>query len=408
MTAQLDSSMGPMGFEFVDFASSISDALHGIQPDGVPVDAEQLRALPGDHMQRLLPPPQTVLMNAYPADDPSWLRIDSTYPQQMRQRLALLATRRTWVVDRLDSQAAWLAETELRDRVVQWLTTQHPRAFTRQGDHVACHLTGVVVDVGPQGAQPMVAVAALATEDFLLMLPSEADAQGQVGYRLMSGALLFPNGWSLRSCFDRPDPGPQDEQGRAQWERDRQLSRDRARLGRSTREIHQGAVPQYEAHLATSVDRAFHAMRPERVVWRRNWGPHLSPRLFRHADALDLVPPMTPERLLEHGFIRSEHQTLVKLQRSAAIVFGLKTYLWPMRDMLADPQVRSALEVAARRTWPETREYMLGRHEVLMALLGAPARGVGQSSTATPSTATETPTGSEQMTAVRNDDGAAR
>jgi hypothetical protein len=36
---------------------------------------------------------------------------------------------------------------------------------------------------------------------------------------------------------------------------------------------------------------------------------------------------------------------------------------------LADPQVRSALEVAAQSTWPETREYMRGRHEVLMALL---------------------------------------
>ena len=408
MNAQLDSSTGQMGFEFVEFASPTSAGPHGIQLDAVPVDAEQVLALPDDHMQRLLPPPQTVLMNAYPAGDTSWLRIDSTYPEQMRQRLALLATRRTWVVDRLDSEAVLLAETELRDRVVQWLTTEHPRAFTRQGDHVSCHLTGVVVDVGPQGAQPMVAVAALATEDFLLMLPAEADAQGRVGYRLMSGALLFPNGWSLRSCFDRPDPGLQEEPLHAQWERDRQLSRDRARLGRSTREIHHGAVPQYEAHLATSVDRAFHAMRPERVVWRRNWGPHLSPRLFRHADALDVVPPMTPERLLDHGFIRSEHQTLVKLQRTAAIAFGLKSYLWPMRDMLADPQVRSALEVAAQRTWPETREYMGGRHEVLMALLAAPAQDMDQSSTATSSTSTETPAGSKPMMVVRTGDGATK
>jgi hypothetical protein len=82
---------------------------------------------------------------------------------------------------------------------------------------------------------------------------------------------------------------------------------------------------------------------------------------------------MTPERLLEKGFIRSEHQTLVKMPNSAAIAFGLKTYLWPMRDMLADPQVRSALEVAAQSTWPETREYMRCRHEVLMALLNKQA-----------------------------------
>jgi hypothetical protein len=100
---------------------------------------------------------------------------------------------------------------------------------------------------------------------------------------------------------------------------------------------------------------------------------------------------MTPERLLEHGFIRSEHQTLVKLQRTAAIAFGLKNYLWPMRDMLADPQVRSALEVAAQRTWPETREYMKGRHEVLMALLRTPADSNAQASMAMQSTSTEMP-----------------
>ena len=373
MTEPLDNPMGLMGFDFVESAALTAEVPHGIQLDAVPVDAEQVRALPGDHMQCLLPPTKTVLMNVYPAGDQSWLRIDSTYPEQIRQRLALLATKRTWVVDRLDSETVLLAETELRDRVVLWLTTQYPRAFSRQGDHVTCHLTGVVVDVGQQGAEPMVAVAALATEDFLLMLPSGTDSQGQGIYRLMSGALLFPNGWSLRSCFDLPDPGPEQRQQRVHWEEERKLSLQRARLGRTTREIHQGDVPQYEAHLATSVDRAFHAMRPERVVWRRNWGPHLSPRLFRHADALDPIPPMTPERLLEKGFIRSEHQTLVKMPNSAAIAFGLKTYLWPMRDMLADPQVRSALEVAAQSTWPETREYMRGRHEVLMALLNKQA-----------------------------------
>ena len=321
MTEPLDNPMGLMGFDLVEPASLNPQVPHGIQMDAVPVDAEQVRALPGDHMQSLLPPSKTVLMNAYPAGDPSWLRIDSTYPEQIRQRLALLATKRTWVVDRLDSETVLLAETELRDRVVLWLTTQYPRAFSRQGDHVTCHLTGVVVDVGLQGAEPMVAVAALATEDFLLMLPSETDSQGQGIYRLMSGALLFPNGWSLRSCFELPDPGPEHQQQRVNWEEERKLSRQRARLGRTTREIHQGDVPQYEAHLATSVDRAFHAMRPERVVWRRNWGPHLSPRLFRHADALDPIPPMTPERLLEKGFttkMQTKKNTATRLCQSGS------------------------------------------------------------------------------------------
>jgi hypothetical protein len=62
-----------------------------------------------------------------------------------------------------------------------------------------------------------------------------------------------------------------------------------------------------------------------------------------------------------------------------------------MRDMLADPQVRSALEVASQRTWPETRDYMKGRHEVLMTLLGMPAESDAQASMAMQSTSTEMP-----------------
>ena len=91
---------------------------------------------------------------------------------------------------------------------------------------------------------------------------------------------------------------------------------------------------------------------------------------------------MKPERRSRKGLIRSGNRTLVKVPRTAAIAFGLKTYLWPMRDMLADPDVRSALEVAAQRTWPETREYMKGRHEVLTALLGTPAESNAPSSPA--------------------------
>jgi hypothetical protein len=59
--------------------------------------------------------------------------------------------------------------------------------------------------------------------------------------------------------------------------------------------------------------------------------------------------------------------------------------------MLADPQVRSALEIAAQRTWPETREYMKGRHEVLMALLGTPDQGNARPGTAKQSTSTDMP-----------------
>jgi hypothetical protein len=335
------------------------------------IDRARVVALPDNHMQTMTPPPKSVMVGTYPPDDPSWLRLDQTYPAQMRQRFDLLAHRPAWVLDRIDAPQVCAAEVELRDRVVSWLTTQHPGSFTRSGDTVTSSLTGIAVDVGPAGAAPMAAVAALASEDFLLMLPSGKDAQGQTVYRLKSGALCFPNGWSLRSFFNKPEPPTRFVRKHEEWSMARAESIISARLGRSTYEIHQGRVPQYEVHFATGVDRMFSAMPAERVLWRRNWAPHMSPELFRHADAHNLHDRdrMTQKSLLERGFIRSEHETFVKLPHSGAIVFGIKTYLWPLREMLREPQVFNALATAAANSTPQTREYQVGRIELLERLL---------------------------------------
>lgn len=343
----------------------------GIHLNAVPIDRALVAALPRNHMEELPPPPRSVMANTYPAGDPSWLRLDSTYPAQMRERFYLLANKSDMVLDRLPGEDVSKAEYELRDRVVSWLTTQHPHAFNKHGDMVTSPLTGVGVDVGPQGAPPMAAVAALASEDFLLMLPAEADPKGQTIYRLKSGALLFPNGWSLRSFFDKPEPPRHHTRQHAQWEADKQESITSARLGKSVFEIHHKRVPQYEVHFATGVDRLFNTMAAERVIWRRNWGTFLSNTLFRHADTEDPAgySRMTQKSLRQRGYIRSEHETFVRLPQSRAVAFGIKTYLWRLSRMLESPKVFNALAQAVMNATPETRQYQEGRIEPLEKLL---------------------------------------
>jgi hypothetical protein len=341
--------------------------VHGIDIGSEPVDWSLVCGLSGTHMREKLPVPKTVMINTYPQNDPSWLEIDATYPDQIRRRFEILSSRPNWVIARQDEPEVSAAEYELRDRVVNWLTTQHPQAFVKAGHHVACKLTGMVVDVGPNGADPMAAVAMLAAEDMLLMVPEKDKITEQVSYRLKSGALLFPNGWSLRSHFSQPRPPILQRELRVRWNEAQQESLAAARLGKSTREIHAGRVAQYENHFADKVERMFAMMAADRVTWRRNWGMQLGTELFLHPDS-SLVSDVayTTANVWRHGHVRSEHETLVKLPQSGAIVFGIKTYQWPLQEMLADLVVFNALATAHDNLTPEMRAY----REISMPIIG--------------------------------------
>lgn len=339
-----------------------SPELPGIRFDAVATDAALVARLDADHMLKLPVVPATVLGAVLPPDE-AWLRMDATYPGQMRERFTILRTHRSKVIDRVDTPQVRAAETELRDRVVAYLLRRHPAYFRQRGSVVSSPLTGVAVDLAE--ADPMAAVAALHNSDFLLMLPMErSDDGGQHGkprqrvYRLLSGALLAPNGWSLRSHFDEPQPSALDADAHAAWLQRRAVSLRHARLGKSVQEIHADRVPHYDRHLRDPVHRMFNALRADRVVWRRNWALPMTDALFLHADvAPPPMPEPTPEQMLRHGFVRSEQQTFLRLAGSRAIVFGVHTYVWPLREVLAHPDTHRALRTAHANLSPEMRDY---------------------------------------------------
>lgn len=344
--------------------------LHGIELTGR-VDWSLVLGLSGRHMQEKLPPPKTVMVSTYPQGDNSWLELDATYPDQIRQRFEILSRIPNWVIARHDEPEVRAAEFELRDKVVSWLTTQHPQAFVREGDVVASKLTGMAVNVGPQGADPLAAVALLASEDMLLLVPEKDRITEELTYRLKSGVLLFPNGWSLRSHFNKREPSHFRRNAHNAWTEARLESLAAARLGKSPAEIHAGRVSQYEKHYSGKVERMMAAMPADRVTWRRNWGPHFGSAMFRHPDHEFENHPASPANLLRFGTIRSEHETFVKLPQSGAIVFGIKTYQWPVRAMFDDPLVFNALATAYDNLTPEMREYRAQSLPVLGELIEA-------------------------------------
>jgi len=320
--------------------------LYGVVYDPALIDSAALGALRDDHVTRFKAPPKTVMINPMGEGD-QWLVVDSTYPAQIERRLEIIQEKRDWVLDRVPGDDVRAAEYELRDAVVSFMTQTYPSNFCMDGSKLVCTLSGLSIDVGPYGADPLVATALIASEDLLLMVPDGQDEKGNRLYPLKSGALVFPNGWSLRSQFNEPEPKPRRSLLHRAWCEARTDSMISARLGKTTYQIHNGRVRHFMENYATRVDVFFNNMPPNTIYWRRNWSPALSTNLFRHADGpFPPAPEFTPQLWADRGHIRSEHETFIKLPETGAVVFGIKTYIWPMEKIAKNGEALSALKTA--------------------------------------------------------------
>ncbi|MBI1890513.1 MAG: DUF3445 domain-containing protein [Burkholderiales bacterium] len=331
-------------------------SIRGIYTGRCIVDAELIKTLRTDDMERFSAVPKTVMINQW-LDGMDWLVIDRTYPAQIARRHELLNSVAGMVIDRLPDETVTAAEIELRDTMVDYLLQIYPQYFQRQDNFVSSPLTGLVIDIGDKGADPLIAVALLASEDMLLLLPEKRGPNQESVYLLKSGALLFPNDWSLRSHFKLSQPAGQNEL-LEKWKNAKQKSEKAARLGKSPYEIHDGHVEHYVQNFASRVDLFFDRMEPGMRTWRRNWGPRMTGELFLHADALpDALPALTAQNWAEHGYLRSEHETFTKLPKTGAVVFGIKTYLWKLSELAKNPAALRALVTASDNLAPAMFDY---------------------------------------------------
>ncbi|HEY8606052.1 MAG TPA: DUF3445 domain-containing protein [Noviherbaspirillum sp.] len=330
--------------------------LHGIFPDHVAPDAALIATLADDQMVRYRAVPDTVMINRW-QDDLRWLAVDSSYPGQIARRRAILLDKRDKVVDRLPGSEVRAAERELRDAVAASLLADWPRYFRRDGDRLVSLLTGFAVDLGEEGADPLHAIALMASEDMLLLMPEQGAADPAPRYVLKSGALLFPNDWSLRSHFAQAEPDRSDAATWNAWDERRRASLRAARLGRTPREIHEGHVAHYVTHFADRVDRYFARMAPGSPSWRRNWGMRMTGELCLHFDESTPGPEASAANWEAFGYLRSEHETFVKLPESGAVAFGIKTFLWKLDALVKNPVALQALLEADARLAPQMAAY---------------------------------------------------
>lgn len=221
-----------------------------------------------------------------PLDEADWIRVDEAYAAQMAERERLIAERRN-VVIALEPAAEAIA-AELLDEVLN--------ALEARGDF---EVTGEAV-VRPDGVHvaierddPLGTVGRLCQEDFCL-LEKRGDEHVLVG-----AVLCFPASWSLEEKFLRPLTG-----------------------------IHVPVDP-YDENIAKRVQRLFDGVRVGRPLWRFN--------ALHYAQADLHQPRREADRRTKRGkdFLRSELQTVRRLPKTGAVVFGIHTYVLDRREQAA-------------------------------------------------------------------------
>lgn len=259
-------------------------------------------------------------MGTYPLPESDRLvEVDGHYGNEIALKRQLLTKLPNYYYQALPGHET--AQWEVVEVVLQNLVRFHPSQFTlrQAGDrwHWHNHLsseetTFTFGDSGTLPHQPLDWVGRQVQEDLTILAGADSYADT---VPLVAGQLCFGNGW----CLD-------EKMGLPFWQ------------------IHASIVPIVEP-MIRAAQKLMERLPVGRAVWRVNWSVKVSNQLdmtSRHTPALDQLladrlPHLTPDTIGDNLYIRIERQTLTRLPRSGAILFGIHTY----QNRLAD-------EVAAR------------------------------------------------------------
>ena len=226
-----------------------------------------------------------------PLDPRDWLRVDETYAAQVSEKARVVAANRDMVLA-LDETARPAAE-ELLDMVVAALSVKD--GFCVQDTGMLCpDGRHVAVD----RADPMLTLSRLIQEDFCIL-------QKYGDEHVLTGATLcFPASWLLAEKFMQPLIG-----------------------------IHK-PVASYDTDIARRVQRLFDGVRVAQPLWRFNALWYTDPALHQPRSA----HTRRDERFVETArYMRSELQTIRRLPKTDAVVFGIHTYVLTQDSLNSRP-----------------------------------------------------------------------
>lgn len=278
--------------------------------------------------------PFRMSMGLVALDPDEAISIDRHYPEQIEQRRALLAT---WGREVAAAESgAEPACRELVERLTDLLPRRYPTLFENRVEGLHNGLTG---ETWPADADALTAAALLVQEDLCLL-----ELRDGLPY-LIAGTLCFSPGWRLLEKLGQP-------------------------LGL----VHQ-KVPFFADRLERPVDRLMRHLQRGKLVERLNWGLYDNDALFRPGRHFqgDHNPAITPQNAVDKLFLRVERQTLSVLPRTGAILFTIRTHVYPLCRVVAAPGTAARLAEAVAALPPEMSLYksIAPFRDALLAQLGS-------------------------------------
>ncbi|KUJ20449.1 uncharacterized protein LY89DRAFT_771352 [Mollisia scopiformis] len=237
-------------------------------------------------------------------DASNWLTLDSSYLPEHSLRLSLLESRHADVIQCLPGSQA--SCHEVLDLVTSFLASRFPQHYslrtTASEPCIESHLTGEVYPIGEKCENPLEVAARLAMEDFNVLIKNQETRE----YHLMASATLFPAGWKLQE-----------------------------RIGYSMARLH-GPVPAWKEKLGGSVNRYFDHLSSKTAMERTNLFIQTTTELFQNAPEDPLARALTAKDLM----VRRERQTFVRLEKTDAVLFTVRTYMQSMTG-LGNEEIRA-------------------------------------------------------------------
>lgn len=147
------------------------------------------------------------------------------------------------------------------------------------------------------------------------------------------------------------------------------------KIGLPLDEIHL-PVPFYQKNLAQKTNHFLNNINIDRPVTRLNWSIHNTDTLFLPA-ATSSSKINPSDQLLKHLFLRTERQTLRKLPLSGKLIFTIKTFLWPINEIIKSELRHQQLLLALVNLPSELVSYKgmsIFYHDLLKKLKETPAQ----------------------------------
>lgn len=265
-----------------------------------------------------------------------WLLIENTYLERIEEKTKIVNNshpdyppeknlRKSTV---FTSPEGIPAIREFYDIVLGYMSEKYPKYFIKKGDQIWNKITGEGIPASSADVQdPEVLLDALTRtieEDFIILLP-DASKHGEpygTEYYFKAGVFAFAAGFDPIEKFNQPLTC-----------------------------IH-GPIPGYESKLKTSMNRFFDRLKPGEFVSRSNFSIQTHKKMYVDdankgyhltQEELDRAIPYEDLDFDNQVHYRSERQVLIKMPKTGANVFTIRTYLHPFSQLKDDPETAARL-----------------------------------------------------------------